>query len=156
MFAWLKLLDPKMWLAIAVFVLFAGYTAAVYHAGGVGPRAKLTAFTVEVKAKGEAQEKETKAKDAASKERQRLANEENIRTKRALNIALNSLRNSRPGSSYVPKPPAGSGRPDLACYDRSEFVGAVGSFIEGARRLVDEGSAGAVDLNTARQWAQPK
>ena len=37
MLAWLKLLNPKVWIALAAFILFASYTGAVYHAGGVGP-----------------------------------------------------------------------------------------------------------------------
>ena len=154
MFAWLKMLDPKVWMAIALFVAFAAYTGAVYHAGGVGPRARLDTFKAEVRAAGEAQAKAAKVEDARNKERWRLANEENARTKSALTIALNSLRHNRPSSSFVPGAAPGSKRPDLACYDRSEFVGALGGFIEGARGLADEGTAGAVDLNTARKWAQ--
>lgn len=119
--------------------------------------AKYEVFVTKTEAAGKVQDAASKAKDAANKLKQEKANEENLRTKRALTVALNSLRNSRPGSSFVPAAPAGAVRPDLACYSRPEFVGAVGSFIEAARGLADEGTAAAIDLNTARQWAtQPK
>ena len=41
MFEWLKLIDTKVWLYLAVALAVAAYTGAVYHAGGAGPRAEL-------------------------------------------------------------------------------------------------------------------
>lgn len=65
MIAWLKALNPKVWFAIALLVLFAGYTAAVYRAGGAGPRAKLSGLQEAIRIVHLAQVKEDARREDA-------------------------------------------------------------------------------------------
>ena len=144
------------WLAIGGVILLLG--AAVWIQTGRLDTCKTehAAFVAQVKAVGDAQEAAAKIKDAQNVTRMETANAENARTRAALTTALNGLRHSNPRGVTVPAAAASSKRPALACYSRPELVGAVGSFVEAVRGLADEGSAGAVDLNTAKIWAQSK
>lgn len=62
MFAFLKALDPKIWVAIGCAILFAAYTGAVYHAGGVGPRADLAKLQSSIETAKAARDVEDKRK----------------------------------------------------------------------------------------------
>lgn len=117
---------------------------------------KYDVFVAKTEALGKAQEAAAKVKDAENQSKMEKANAENARTKSALAIALNSVRNARPSSSFVPQAPAGAKRPDLICFDRAEYIRADGEFTAEARGLSDEGTTATVDLNTAKTWAQPK
>jgi hypothetical protein len=94
--------------------------------------------------------------DIKSKER---ADEQNRRQHAADIDTITRLRRDadRARGSVVPAAPAGSSRPDLACFDRAELERgngeALGRLREGARRVADKGTAAAVDLDTARAWA---
>ena len=148
-----------LWIAggIALAAFLAGGSAAWMVQGWRldAVKAEYAAFVTKVKAVGDAQNAATKLKDAENKTRMEKANAENARTKSALAVALNSLRNTRPSSSFVPAAPAGAKRPDLACYDRAEYSRATGKLVEGLRGFADECTAATVDLNTAKDWAKP-
>lgn len=45
----LKAIDPRVWLAVAAALIFIAYTAAVYHAGGIKPRAAFAKLEADVK-----------------------------------------------------------------------------------------------------------
>ena len=45
MLALLKLVDPKIWIALAIAAAVAIYTVGVYRAGGAGPRAEIVRIT---------------------------------------------------------------------------------------------------------------
>lgn len=87
--------------------------------------------------------------DVAVKEK---ADEDYRRTTDALRADIKRLRDLRPAGSGLPAASAGSSRPDLACFDRAEYLRADGEFVEAARRLADEGTANAVGLDTAKEW----
>lgn len=144
-------------LGIAVKVQSARLESA--KAETVAVQGQFDAFVAQAKVIGEQQEAKTKAEDLANRKRQEAANAENLKTRTALIIALDSLRKSTPDprSRSLPSAPAGSARPDLACFDRAEYQREDGVALEklfaGARSLADEGTAATIDLNTARSWA---
>ena len=144
------------WIGIAGVVLVLGLAVWVQTARLDAVKAEYAGFVAKTEAIGLAQEAAAKIKDAENRTRMEKANAENAKTRNALTIALNGLRHDRPGRSYVPAAPAGAKRPELACYSRPEFVGAVGSLVEAVRGIADEGSAATIDLNTAKAWAQSK
>ncbi len=144
------------WITIGGVILLLGGAVLVQSARLDTCKAEHAKFVAEVKAVGDAQNAATKIKDAENKTKMEKANAENARTKSALTIALNSVRNTRPSGSFVPAASPGAKRPDLACYDRAEYSGATGKLVEGLRGLADEGTAAAVDLNSAKMWAQEK
>jgi len=57
------------------------------------------------------------------------------------------------GGGTVPAAPAGSARPDLACFDREALKSAYGRLVERVRGGADEGTAATIDLNVAKVWA---
>lgn len=67
MIAWLKLINPKVWIVVALFILFALFTGAVYRAGGAGPRADLVVLKEGVRAAHSAQVKEDARREAEHK-----------------------------------------------------------------------------------------
>lgn len=93
---------------------------------------------------------------AAGKLAKENADAENSRTHAADIATIASLRRERDSArrSAVPAAPAGSSRPDLACFERTALESALGGFIAEIRGLADEGTAATVDLNTAKLWAK--
>ena len=88
-----------------------------------------------------------------------IADEENLRTHAADRADIKRLRDDadRARRSPVPEAPAGSKRPDLACFDRTEFEQGYGILAQrlrdGARRIADQGTQATIDLDTAKRWA---
>lgn len=70
-----------------------------------------------------------------------------------LNSDVRRLRDDRSRTSYVPAAPAGSGRADLACFDRAELERALQHLDAGLSGLIAEGDADAVGLSAVRDWA---
>ena len=142
------------WIGIGVVMLVLGLAVWVQTERLDAVKAEYAGFVAKAEAIGREQEAAAKIKDAENKAKQEKANAENARTKSALTIALNSVRNTRPSGSFVPAAAPGAVRPDLACYDRAEYSGATGRLVEGLRGLADESTAATIDLNTAKTWAQ--
>ena len=125
-----------------------------------GERARFAAFTEQVRVAGERAERVAKEQTAKDKLRLEKANAETQRVRSLSNQRIASLRydlaNRRP--YILPPAPSGSSRPDLACFDRTEYQREDGEIIsrlrEGARRLADEGTTATIDLDVAKRWAQ--
>lgn len=120
---------------------------------------EFASFKGGVKAIGKAAKEKAEAKEKADKFAKETADEENRRSLATTRATISKLRaaaakrDSRGGS--VSPAPAGSRCPDGAvCFAVAEYQRTLGEFDTGARRLVDEGTALGVDLNTAREWAQ--
>lgn len=116
--------------------------------------AKYDLFVEQVKSVGELAEVEAKRIEDKYDQLKKDADRENKLALDTLRADIKRMRNERPGGSFVPAAAAGSIRPDLTCYNRTEFVSAIGRLVDGVRGLTDEGSAATVNLNTARAWAQ--
>lgn len=147
-----------LYLALAALLAFGGLSAYAWYVkrdrdairkeyDGFVDRTALLGVQAEEAAKKQ------EAKDLANK---RKIDRENNDLRESYADAIKRLRESGAGSRGVPEAPASSSRPDLACYDRPEFVGAYGRLVTGVRGLADEGTASAIDLNSARRWAQDR
>lgn len=64
------------------------------------------------------------------------------------------LRNDRSRSSITPAAPTDTGRPDLACFDRTELEQAFGFLINGVSDLTQEGDESTLRLSVGMKWAQ--
>ena len=122
-------------------------------------RDEFSQFKGGVAALGMAAAKDAAEKDMWNKLTKDKADAENAKTHATDRDTIKRLRDANDaGRSAVPAAPAGSSRPDLACFDRAEYQRADGvatqRLLEGARGLADEGTASTVDLNTAKGWAQ--
>lgn len=148
---------PMMaWGAIAAGAVILGLTGAVYvqtlRLGNC--KAEYAKFVGGVEALGKAAKKDADDKAAQDKLFKEQADAENARTTASLRATVKRLRDERTRSSSVPPAPATTSRPDLACFDRAELAGAVGSLEAGVEGLLAEGAEATVGLNTAREWAK--
>lgn len=117
-------------------------------------RNTLAEMSATLKAQGEAAKKVVEAVIARdNKLKERTDNDHKV-TIDKLNADIKRLRDNRPRTSFVPTAPASARSPEVACFDRSELESAIRDFDAGIQRLVDEGSARTVDLDSAKQWAQ--
>lgn len=150
-------LTPMLYLAAAALaaIVMLGVAFSVQTSRLKATKAEFSAFVATTKLAGEQAKKEAQKQTAADKRNKERSDAENKRTTDALRDATKRLRDARAVGSYVPPAPAGAVRPDLACFDRAELERAIRGFDAGIQGLVDEGSQATLDLNTARQWAQP-
>jgi len=125
------------------------------HSRYVEEHESFLAFRTEVNVKG------TAAKNAAAKQTQldKLLKEKTDADyeKRVAVLGATVARLRREADargSGVPAAPAGSRRVDLFCTDRAEYSRAYGEFVEGLRKLADEGSARTLEIQTLKEWSQ--
>jgi hypothetical protein len=154
------------YIAIAAAVAFIGLGAALkvqtmrLHSAQTNLAAEQLAFKTfkrQVAALGELAQRDAAVHAAADRLLKEQADVEHNKVVLKLSADIKRLRDERDGArgSIVPAAPASAGRPDLACFDRGTLESAFRGFIAEARGLADEGTAATVDLNTAKQWAQP-
>ena len=117
-------------------------------------KAKHATFGAQVKAAGEAAAQAAKIQESNDKQRKEQSDAENKRTLDSLHADIKRLRDARAGSGFVPAVPAGAGRSDLACFDRAELERTVRTLDTRLQRIVDQGSAATVNLDSAKFWAQ--
>jgi hypothetical protein len=143
------------WLAVGATVLFLGMSLAlkVQTARLEASEAKYATFVAQVRTEGEAAKKAAKEQTEKDLKRKKEADNENQVNRKRIADLTQRLR-ERPAGGQLPPAPSGSKRPELACFDRSEYSGAYGKLIEGLRGLADEGTAATLDLDTAKAWAK--
>lgn len=151
---------------LLVWIALGAFAAGAISGGGLAwtvqgwrldaVKAEFKGFVATTRAQGEAAQKLSDATKAADKKRKDQADAENKRTIDTLRADVKRLRNARAGSSFVPAPAPGASRPELACFDRAELERAIRDLDRGVQGLVDEGSEAAVNLDTARTWAQQR
>lgn len=155
---WFLLLRSSWtWVAVG-FVAVSGY-AALQHLALKFCRAEFAQFRADTESLEAAAKVAAARKEFADLEKRAQADAENTRTLADLRNTIAKLRNNLNASrSRLPEAPASSPRPDLACFDRSEYQREDGIAVEklfaGARELADEGTTATVNLNTAKRWAQ--
>ena len=151
-------LSMMAWGAVAAGAVILSLSGAVYvqTLRLTACKAEYAKFVGGVEALGKAAEKSAKDQAMRDKLFKENADAENKRTTDTLRATVKRLRDANPGRSILPPAPSGASRPDLACYARPEYLGATGNFIEGLRKLADEGTAATVDLDTAKGWAKAR
>ena len=119
-------------------------------------QAEFKGFKAQVAAEGKVAQKRANKQAADDKQRKEKADAEQKRVVSLLNQRVASLRHDADSrSSYrLPAAPAGTARPDLACFDRAELTGSVGILEEGVPRITQQGDEARLDLDTAKAWAQ--
>ena len=148
----------KLYLYGGVLVLILALAAALFvQTKRVATlKREFAEFRGGVAAVGAAAKRKAADDTLADKLKKESADAENLRLRTALAGAVKLLRDERARRGGLPAAPAGSSRPDLACFDRSEFERAYGAFVEDVRRVADEGAAATLDLNTAKDWASQR
>lgn len=67
---------------------------------------------------------------------------------------IKRLSGNRSRRSYTPAAPADTGRPDLACFDRTELEQAFRFLDDGISKLAQEGDQNTLRLSVGMKWAQ--
>lgn len=137
--------------AVIATVLVTAVGGYIWHCQRVS--AQFTEFKILTKAAGEQAKAAAEKKEADDRQAKEKSDAENERTIATLRSTIAKLRHARPSSSFVPATPPSSSRPDLICFDRTEYIRTDGDFTDRARNLSDEGSEATVNLNTAKRWA---
>ena len=140
---------PISWIVSGVLALGAG--GYILHCEHVKNDREKFINTLRQQAQQQEQENKQRAKnDQAAKEK---ADADAKRNLDQLHRTVARLRNERARASSVPAAPASASRPELACFDRAELVGAMGNFEAGVEGLIAAGAEAAIGLDSAREWA---
>lgn len=115
--------------------------------------AKFSAFQAQVKALGDVAAAKAKAENDRQAKLLKESEAQSAKLKSDLSIANKRLRDERASSSRVPEAPAGSPKPHLACFDRSELESALQRLDEGVSGFLDEGDQNTLRLKLSRDWA---
>lgn len=148
MFAWFKLLSPKLWLAIALVVATALALGYAYKLGGDAPRAEVHRL-VDLNTQRLAAEAAERAR--LHKEKEKIDAENKRRT-----AALTAERDGLRGQLVLALAanPAGSKCPEgQVCFDRAELQRADGVFTERLRDLAASCTKVSIDLDSAAESA---
>lgn len=138
------LLSPKLWGAIALCAV----VGLVYYAGGIGPRGEVSVLEEKESARVRAVAVQA-GHDLKNKER---TNEENRRSHAALQRELDRLR-AIPVGAIAPAPASSKCPEGQICFDSAEFDAARGRFYTRVREVAGQCTALAIDLDSARDWA---
>lgn len=153
-------------LGVVALILGAGFYAGSRweESKTLKVQAKFDKFVADATLIAEQQAKETALENQRLKNAKELSDEENLRARDALKFydeRLRELTAKIANTSRMPGPPANTSRPDLTCFSRAELDRADADYRtrEATLRarihaLIGEGSEAAVDLNTAKKWAQ--
>lgn len=141
---------PVSWIIAGVLALGAG--GYILHCEAVKKDRSQIIASLEAQAKE--QEKRNNARIAQDRKAKETADEAANRSLAQLQRTIVRLRNDRERAPSVPAAPAGSSKPELACFARADLDRAVGNLEAGVEGLVAEGAEAAVGLNTAREWAK--
>ena len=110
-------------------------------------------FVAKTQKLGEEAQKRAEEKDAQNQLAKETADNEYQTRFNALNADIERLRKSRTSSSIVPKASATTKRPDLACFDRAEFISAIQRLDDAVFKLVNQGDERALEIGIAKEWA---
>lgn len=147
----LKGISPRVWLAIGAAVLFIGYTAAVYDAGGNAPRAALAKLQTGIEAAHATQVKEDARREAAHQTLVKGKDDERAQAVAAVAASWKSYADSlqhaaagRAGADAKPVPIA-AGRCDNAAGNQ-DVSAAVSKYRDDVRAIVADARAAANGL----------
>lgn len=147
-----------IWIAAGAFAFglaSGGGTAWTVQGWRLGKvKAEYAGFVATTKVTGDAAKKASDLQTATDKRIKEQADNENKRTLAALRADVKRLRdaNTSGGGLSAPSPTAES--PTRTCFDPAKLSAALRSLDEGILGIVESGSEAAVNLDTARAWAQ--
>jgi len=141
--------------ALAALLAFAGVSAFAYIQTQrlASCKQEFAAFRAEVKAKGEAAQRESDRINADNAKRKEKSDAERKRLIIANNGLADRLRDNASRSS-LPPTSGTAGIPETACFKRAELDAAIRGFTLSVSGIVTQGDAAVTDLDNAKQWAQ--
>ena len=111
------------------------------------------AFVAQTKAIGDVAEIKARQKDADLKRLKETVDHETKLNNSKLDDAARRLRDVNTRRSFVPTTSADSKRPDLACFDRTDFDTATRELARSVSEITIEGEQATIGLDSAKVWA---
>jgi len=144
-----------LYIVIAALLAFAGMAVAlkVQSSRLASCKAEFSAFQAEVKAKGEAAQRESDRINAENAKRKEKSDAERKRLIIANAALADRLRDERSRSRFVPEAAPGAGSPDHATFDRGELESAIQRLDARVSAIVAEGDSARITLDTVKLWA---
>jgi len=145
-----------LYIALAALLAFAGVSAYAYVQTQrlASCKAEFAAFQADVKAKGEAAQRESARIDSENAKRKEKSDAERKRLIIANNGLADRLRDNAARSS-LPETAGNTGIPETACFRRADLDAAIQRFTTGIAGIVTQGDAAVTDLDLAKRWANP-
>ena len=150
------LAGPMLYGAITAGVVILGLTAAlkIQSSRLETCRTEFAVFRLETKLIGDAQEKANREREAVDRKLKEKTNADHKTAVARLNRDVKRLRDDHARRGLAPEAPATSSRPDLACFDRTIFAGALRDYEAEVVGLLAEGAENTLSLDAAKAWAQ--
>jgi len=144
-----------LYIALAALLAFSGMGIAIKVQSSrlASCKAEFAAFQADVKAKGEAAQRESDRINAENAKRKEKSDAERKRLIIANNGLADRLRDNASRSS-LPETSGNAGIPETACFRRADLDAAIRKFTAGIAGIVTQGDAAVADLDNARRWAQ--
>jgi hypothetical protein len=144
-----------LYIVIAAILVFGGMSVAlkVQTSRLDACKQEFGAFRAEVKAKGEAAQRESARIDAENAKRKEKSDAERKRLL-VVNAELAGKLRDNAGRSSLPEPTGSAGSPETACFRRADLDAAIREFTVSVSGIVTQGDSAVTDLDLARRWAQ--
>jgi len=144
-----------LYIALAALLAFAGVSAYAYVQTQrlASCKAEFAAFQADVKAKGEAAQRESDRINAENAKRKEKSDAERKRLL-TINAGLADRLRDNAARSSLPETAGNTGIPETACFRRADLDAAIQRFTTGIAGIVTQGDAAVTDLDNARRWAQ--
>jgi len=143
------------WIAIGASVAVIGMAVAIKVQSSrlASCKAEFAAFQADVKAKGEAAQRESDRINAENAKRKEKSDAERKRLL-TINAGLADRLRDNAARSSLPETAGNTGIPETACFRRADLDAAIQRFTTGIAGIVTQGDAAVADLDNARRWAQ--
>jgi len=144
-----------LYIALAALLAFAGVSAYAYVQTKrlASCKAEFAEFQAEVKAKGEAAQRESDRINTENAKRKEKSDAERKRMVIA-NAALADRLRDNASRSSLPSTSGTAGIPETACFRRADLDAAIQRFTTGIAGIVTQGDAAVTDLDNAKRWAE--
>jgi len=143
------------WIAIGASVAVIGMAVAIKVQSSrlASCKAEFAAFQADVKAKGEAAQRESARIDSENAKRKEKSDAERKRLL-TINAGLADRLRDNAARSSLPETAGNTGIPETACFRRADLDAAIQRFTTGIAGIVTQGDSAVADLDNARRWAQ--
>lgn len=145
-----------LYIALAALLVFSGLSVAVKVQSSrlASCQQEFAAFQAEVKAKGEAAQRESDRINSENAKRKEKSDAERKRLIIANNGLADRLRDNAARSS-LPETSGTAGSPETACFRRADLDAAIREFTLSVSGIVTQGDSAVTDLDNAKKWANP-
>ena len=145
-----------LYIALAALLVFSGMAVAlkVQSSRLASCKQEFAAFQAEVKAKGEAAQRESDRINSENAKRKEKSDAERKRLIIANNGLADRLRDNAARSS-LPEASGTAGSPETACFRRADLDAAIREFTLSVSGIVTQGDSAVTDLDNAKKWANP-